>query len=621
MLEKISKPSKNKQFSQTVDTKNEIPKKYFYFFIIAFTFLLYANSIRNDYSFDDGYVVNVEPAKKSQDRSVFDILTKNYIKGFESGEEVNFGYRPVVQLTFALDHLIFRNSPHFSHFINLMLFITIAVLLFHVLLQVFYKYTIWVPFLVVLLFIAHPINTEVVCSLKNRDVLLSFFCSLISLHLFLQYSVHNTVWKLILAFLFFALGLYSKISTLPYVVIIPMFLYYFKNLKISKVILFFLVLLIFAIIVNYLPKFFLEPSYRPKFFYENPLFFNRDILLKISTSLYILFYYLKLVIVPHPLLYYYGYQVLDIVNWADIKVWLSLVIHLALLGYALWKIKTRSISSFAILYYLITISMFANLYRPPAGIIADRFLFRPVLGFCIIIVVFVFKQFKVDFKTNNEQTNLLRDKAIIPFIIILTLYSFKTINRITDWKDTLTLVKHDMPYLEKSAKANYIYAGLLRTEAYNRISKTGIVQEGLPYINQNIECLNKAIKIYPDYYDAYDKLAESYYVYLKNPVKAIECLKKSLRINPKFGLAYYDLGFIFRNEKQYDSAIWNIKQAIRLQSGYKPYYQYLASIYFETGDTLKANEVIQLSKVAKKKNLNRNRIRKERKRMYNFESS
>jgi protein O-mannosyl-transferase len=616
MQGKTSKKAPDKQFSSTDDIKNTIPKKYFYFFIIAFTFLLYANSIRNEYSFDDGYVVNVEPAKKSQDKSITDILTKNYIKGFESGEEVNFGYRPVVQLTFALDNVVFPHSPHFSHFINLMLFISIALMLFHVLNQVFYKYSIWVPFLVVLLFITHPINTEVVCSLKNRDVLLSFFCSLISLHLFLQYSVHKSIWKLILAFLFFGLGLYSKISTLPYIVIIPMFLYYFKNLKFSSLVFIVFVLMIFAIILNYLPKLFLEPSYRPKFFYENPLFFNRDALLRISTSLYILLYYLKLVIVPHPLLYYYGYQVLDIVNWSDILVWLSLVIHLALFGYALWNIKSRSISSFAILYYLITISMFANFYRPPAGIVADRFLFRPVLGFCILIVVIVLRQYKVDFKSNIEHFNLLKSKAIIPFVIILSLYSFKTINRITDWKDTMTLVKHDMPYLEKSAKANYIYAGLLRTEAYNKISKTGIVQEGLPYINQNIECLNKAIKIYPDYYDAYDKLAESYYVYLRNPVKAIECLKQSLKINPKFGLAYYDLGFIFRNEKQYDSAIWNLKQAIRLQSDHKPYYQYLASIYLETGDTLKANEVIQQEKVAKKKPMNRNRKGRNRNRYY-----
>jgi len=309
---------------------------------------------------------------------------------------------------------------------------------------------------------------------------------------------------------------------------------------------------------------------------------------------------------------------MDIVKWSNLLVWVSLAFHLALFIYALMNIKKRTISTFAIMYYLITISMFANLYRPPAGIIAERFLFSPVLGFCILLVIIILKLYKVQFKENHEKFNLLKSKAIIPFIIILTLYSFKTISRTADWKDTMTLVKHDMPYLEQSAKANFIYAGLLRQDAYEKINKTGNFQQYLPQIYLNVDHLNQAIKIYPGYYDAYDKLAESYYFYLKNTDKAIQCLKKAIQINPEFGLAYYNLGYIFRNQKQYDSAIWDLNQAIILQPGYKPFYQYLAGIYYEIGDTIKGINIIQLGKIAKRKNRIMNR--KERIKLYNHHS-
>jgi tetratricopeptide (TPR) repeat protein len=608
---KKEKPTKNRKKFEITASK-EIHRKYFYYFIIAFTFLLYANSIRNDYSFDDGYVVNVNAKKESDQRSISDILKQNYIHGVESGEEVNFGYRPVVQVTFALDRLFAGNTPHFSHFINVMLFVCIAVLLFLVLTSVFKAYSIWVPFLIVLLYVAHPVNTEVVCSLKNRDVLLSFFFSLTSLHMFMLFADDKVWWKFVLAFSFFGIALYSKISTLTFIVIIPMTIYYFKQIKFYRVIVIFLLLLSFSLLLNYLPKLYLDPSYRPKFFYENPLYFNTDGWLRISTALYILIYYLKLVIFPHPLLFYYGYEKINIVGWTNIWVWISLALHLALLIYALKNLKKGNISSYGILFYLITISMFINLIRPPAGMVADRFLFRPVLGFCILLVVFVLKNFKIPFHDNTLRLDLYKRRAILPFVVILLLYSFKTISRTNNWKDTMTLVKHDMPYLENSAKANYIYAGLLRQEAYEKINKTGNFQKYVPLIYQNIDHLNQAIKVYPGYYDAYDKLAESYYFYLNDPGKAIEYLRTSIRINPEFAIAYYNTGFIFRNQKQYDSALLYINKAIQLQPNNRPFYKYLADIYYEKGDSLKGDEVMLKAKSIKKGNGNKKKRRKNR---------
>ena len=48
------------------------------------------------------------------------------------------------------------------------------------------NYHIFFPFLTVMLFLAHPLHTEVVASLKNREEILSFLGVLLALKYFLK---------------------------------------------------------------------------------------------------------------------------------------------------------------------------------------------------------------------------------------------------------------------------------------------------------------------------------------------------------------------------------------------------------------------------------------------------
>jgi hypothetical protein len=592
------KENKLKGKTQAIEQK-VYPVKYFYYFIIAFTFLLYSNTLRNNYSIDDIYVTSIDKGDH-RNFSIAEIFSSNYAKVIESGEEMSFGYRPIVKLSFAIEHAVFGSNPHFSHFINLFLYILIAILLFQVLKKIFSELNIWIPFITVLIYIAHPINTEVVCSLKNRDELLSLLFSLFSLIFFIQYSDDNAWWKLPVALILFAVALFSKISALTFIVIIPLIIYFYKDVKIYKLILIFALLLGLSLFIHYLPRLFLEPSFRPKFYFENPLFFNDQPPLRFSTGFYILLYYIKLMFLPHPLLFYYGYKMVEIVSWSNPLVWLSFIIHLALFVYAIRQIKEKTIISFAILYYLVTISMFANFYHPPTGIIADRFLFRSVLGFCIILVIVVFKIYRIKIDVKGSDFNIFKSKVIFVFIIILTVYSIKTISRTFDWKDTMTLLERDIQYLDKSAKANFIYAGSLRSQAYENVKKTGNLQKNLPLIYKSVEHLNKAVEVYPDYYDAYNMLGETYYIFLKDPETAIVNFNKAIKIKPDFALAYYNLGFIYRSQKRYDTAVYYLKQSVKYLPSYKQFYMYLADTYREMGNEEEAQRCIEMGREAKK---------------------
>jgi hypothetical protein len=109
-------------------------------------------------------------------------IPKIFTSLYQNLDNFKYEYRPIVKLTYAIENEIFGSNPGISHFINILLYFLSSVLLFFLLQKIFYKGNILFSVCIVTLFIAHPIHTEVVASLKNRDEILSFLFSLITLY-------------------------------------------------------------------------------------------------------------------------------------------------------------------------------------------------------------------------------------------------------------------------------------------------------------------------------------------------------------------------------------------------------------------------------------------------------
>ena len=56
---------------------------------------------------------------------------------------------------------------------------------------------------------------------------------------------------------------------------------------------------------------------REKMFFENPLYFADSKLERIPMFFYSIMYYLKMMVLPAPLVYYYGYDQIEIVGWSN----------------------------------------------------------------------------------------------------------------------------------------------------------------------------------------------------------------------------------------------------------------------------------------------------------------
>src|SRR5690606_8485120 len=196
-LKKPKAPSSTKieQSPETRRNKNII------FLIFLISFLFYGNTIPNEFSMDDELVTLNHKNVSKGFNGIIPIFKERYV----SNEQQSYEYRPIVLVTFAIEHQFTGGDPHFSHFINILLYALTGVVLFFLLSRLFVQHHWILPASITFLFLIHPIHNEVVASLKNRDELLSFLFTLLSIRAFLNFYDYQKKWQILYGFLFFAI--------------------------------------------------------------------------------------------------------------------------------------------------------------------------------------------------------------------------------------------------------------------------------------------------------------------------------------------------------------------------------------------------------------------------------
>jgi tetratricopeptide (TPR) repeat protein len=85
------------------------------------------------------------------------------------------------------------------------------------------------------------------------------------------------------------------------------------------------------------------------------------------------------------------------------------------------------------------------------------------------------------------------------------------------------------------------------------------------------DAFEKAIKIKPDYHEAYYNKG-TVYIKLKEYQKAIVAFKKAIKIKPDFYEAYTNMGGAYSKLKKYREAIKAYEKAIKIKPGYEAHY-------------------------------------------------
>lgn len=531
-----------------------IKTKWVYILLILTAFVLYGNTIKNKYSIDDDYVTTQSGFIQQGIAGIPSIITKPYA-------EINgviLDYRPIVQITYAIEYQFFQQNPYVSHFMNVLFFAICLIILFNFLRKtlVLDEINSTIPLIITMIFAIHPIHTEVVNSLKNRDELLSLLFGL----LFMQYgfAAFNTsdkkIKNSILAIVFLILSLLSKIVGILYFPILLLLLFFYKKekWKVGQIVL--LILFIYIVLQNAINT--LHPTNRVTSFYENPLSAKTTFPVYAASVLKIIFYHIKMLLIPHPLRFYYGFNMFPISSVTEPTVLISFIVYLGLTISGFWLFFKKDILGFFILAFLGCTLFYSNFPIPYTGIFSERALLNSSIWFIGFLVILTYK---IITKYQLQKNNVFKKIFLVLVACISFVYAYLTITRNFCWKDTLTLASHDIEYSENSAFANYFYANNLIKESLNT-TDTLLIKEyqkkALPYYQQ-------AINIYPYSADFNISLANLYFYTFKSRNKAERLYRNALMIDSTKFSANFSMARMYMTRQEFEKSIYYFERAYR----------------------------------------------------------
>jgi len=601
------------------------------------TLIIYANTLQNGFVLDDSMVYSKNTIVTRGFDGISELFQTPRLKGF--GYLKNENYRPLSLVMFATEVGLFGVNATAGHFFNILFFAISVILLFFFLHQLFEERKPVVAFIASLLFAVHPIHTEVVSNIKSLDEIFCFMFAFLSLNVFVRYMKTGNAGLLIAGSLAMFLSFLSKETVVTFLGIIPLVFFFYitqhpkaaapdteQQPSILTRILHYLQNNIRAVYITLgaLTVTGIYLAIRHKIlsdygasttaieFIDNALVGAPSLASRIATALYTLGMYVKLLIIPHPLINDYGFRSIPYMTFGNVWVLLSLATYVGVgaLGiYRLFRFR-KDYWAFGILFYMATIALFSNIFFLMGSAMGERFLFFASAGFCVLVALAIEKLIlKADVSFESFTRNKLALGVIVP---VCLLFSYLTYARNTEWKDNSTLFKTDLAKSPENGRLNYYVGNELVENVYPTIQDTNQKKE---VIAEGIACLKKAIEIFPKYTDAYTELGTAYLNILKydsaeinfktaiaqSPYQsiaannlgtvflrtnripeAITYYKLAIQIKGDFVQAYCNLGSCYARAQQFDSAIYVLNQCLAIDPNYSEAYMQIGLAYYFT---------------------------------------
>jgi len=570
--------------SKIVPLKSMIP---WYMFVFLFSFLLYAGTIGHKYVLDDNGAIKTNWVVKKGVSGIPLILKTPYRYGVSMLND-NL-YRPLSLIMFALEWQVAPGKPLVGHLINVLFYALTCALLLLVLSKLFHRFNPAFALFACLLWMVHPVHTEVVANIKSRDEIMSVFFLLLSVHWLLSYLKNNSRVLISGCLVAYFFALMSKEGVITFLFIMPLIGWYVSEkgrpAGIWVTVLFLIPAIAYLLIRQAVLTAWATPATNTLL--DNLLLAAPDIQSRLATAILLLGKYLFLLILPLQLVSDYSYNQIPVTFWSDPYVLISFIVYAALLVYAIWKVKERSILAFGILFFLVTISIYSNLFMLIGSSFAERFLYLPSIGFCIAFIAGIMFVFRVNEK--EQYTPVLRmiiKKLMGPsilIVLIMVLFTIKTISRNMEWKDEYTLFSCDVERSPNSAHMRLYWGTAIRDKAKEE-NDPQLYKDG---IGKALEEFKKAAEIYPSYPDAWQQMGLAYYRLGENE-RSMESYQKALSLNPREPTTYANMGIIFFQKGDFRKAIELYQQAIQLDPNYADAYFNLGSSFGMIGEFTKA---------------------------------
>ena len=413
--------------------------------LFLLTCLVYSNTLGHEFVLDDPLSIGLNKNVTSGISGIVDIITGGY-------RENNFGgqlYRPISLIQFAIEWQISPNNPFIHHLFNVLWYAITVCLIFITVRKWMPEKSIIIPVVIAAIFAIHPIHTEVVANIKSRDEIMSLFFIVSSMLAWDKYMTNGkTSWLVTTLGLYF-LALMSKetaITMFPVFGMIAFWIYRQNLVDSLKKAWVFIIPVILLFMIRYI---LFNGQDTPIVSYmDNPIVNAENIIVRFATAFVILWKYLSLLFVPYPLSSDYSYTVIPLVGFGDLSVWWSILVHLALLTYAILKTKSRDIIALCIWCYFFAISLFSQIPIVIGTMFGERLIYMASFWWIIGFILALDQLFTTYFKSANA-------RAMIGFSVIVgSVFAILTFVRNEAWSDNLTLFTTDAATYPTSVRLN-----------------------------------------------------------------------------------------------------------------------------------------------------------------------
>lgn len=349
---------------------------------------------------------------------------------------------------------------------------------------------------------------------------------------------------------------------------------------------------------------------------NNPYLYVRDYSQKLATEIASSLYYVKFLLFPHPLSADYSYAQIPYKDFDNPLVWLSIVVHVGIIGAMIaffprrsltrslrspnFEISGKAMICFAIAFYMVHLLLVNNLIFDIGATLGERLIYHSSVGFAMVAAWLIYKGFM---RMGDEKTAYKGMAALL--VVVVGLMGFKTIDRNRAWKNDSTLFGTDIKTVPNSVLVNANVAASYITladfakdsterERYLRDAvkildhtlsihqkfvaaylNRGIAWYKLGNIEKTQENIARVKALYPTYptlpgmykliCDYYLKLGWEEYGKVGRYAEAIEVYKKGLAVDSTNVDLWYNMGGAYYTNKQPVEAIAAWQRALKIQ--------------------------------------------------------
>uniref|UniRef100_A0A4W2IHR4 Protein O-mannosyl-transferase TMTC1 n=1 Tax=Bos indicus x Bos taurus TaxID=30522 RepID=A0A4W2IHR4_BOBOX len=207
----------------------------------------------------------------------------------------------------------------------------------------------------------------------------------------------------------------------------------------------------------------------------------------------------------------------------------------------------------------------SNLFFRVGFVVAERVLYMPSMGYCIL---FVHGLSKLCTWLNRCGATTLS----VSTVLLLLLFSWKTMKQNEIWLSRESLFRSGVQTLPHNAKVHYNYANFLKDQGRNR---------------EAIYHYRTALKLYPRHASALNNLG----TLTRDTTEAKMYYQRALQLNPQHNRALFNLGNLLKSQEKKEEAITLLKDSIKYGPEFADAYSSLASLLAEQERFKEAEEI------------------------------